>query len=135
MDDAGLLVYSRTGYVSKKIYLDKSKGTPIQSIWTDISALTGSNNERLGYPTQKPLALMRRIIEASTNPGDTVFDPFCGCATTIEAAHALGRKWIGIDIAIHAIKRVAKVRLEDRLGLKEGIDFVIEGVPPSLEGA
>ncbi len=81
------------------------------------------------------MALLKRIISASTNEGDVVLDPFCGCATTIEAAHKLGRRWIGIDIAIHAIKRVAKVRLEDRLGLEEGVDFEIEGVPHTLEGA
>jgi len=91
--------------------------------------------ERLGYATQKPLALLERIIKASSNPGDVVFDPFCGCATTLEAAHNLGRRWIGIDIAIHAIKRVAKVRLEERLRLVEGVDFIVEGVPRNLEGA
>lgn len=135
LHDEGKLVYSRTGYARQKMFLENSKGVPVQSVWNDIPSLAGTNRERLGYPTQKPLALMRRIIEATTKPGDTVFDPFCGCATTIEAAHALGRKWIGIDIAIHAIKRVAKVRLEDRLGLVEGEDFTIEGVPHSLEGA
>ncbi|MGQ0588437.1 MAG: site-specific DNA-methyltransferase [Sphingosinicella sp.] len=135
LHDEGKLRYSRTGYARQKMYLEDSRGVPLQSVWSDISNLAGSNKERLGYPTQKPLALMKRIIEASTKPGDVVLDPFCGCATTIEAAHALGRKWIGIDIAIHAIKRVAKVRLEDRLGLREGVDFVIEGVPHTLEGA
>ena len=103
--------------------------------WWEISMLSTTHSERLGYATQKPLPLLERIIQASSNPGDVVFDPFCGCATTIEAAHKLDRKWIGIDIAIHAIKRVARVRLEDRLGLKEGIDFEITGVPQTLEGA
>jgi len=135
LHDEGKLHYSRTGYARQKLFLEDSKGVPVQSVWNDIPSLVGSNKERMGYPTQKPLALMKRIIEASTNPGDVVFDPFCGCATTIEAAHTLGRRWIGIDIAIHAIKRVAKVRLEDRLGLREGVDFVIEGVPHTLEGA
>ena len=79
--------------------------------------------------------LLERIIKASSNPGDVVMDPFCGCATTIEAAHKLDRRWIGIDIAIHAIKRVARVRLEDRLRLVEGEDFEIGGVPRNLEGA
>ena len=64
-----------------------------------------------------------------------VFDPFCGCATTLEAAHKLNRQWIGIDIAIHAVKRIAKVRLEERLGLVEGQDFTIDGVPRTVEGA
>ena len=87
----------------------------------------------MGYATQKPLALLERVITASSNPGDLVFDPFCGCATTIEAAHRLGRRWIGIDIAIHAIKRVAKVRLQKRLRLVEGTDFEIKGMPRDME--
>ena len=89
----------------------------------------------MGYATQKPLALMERIISASSNPGDVVLDPFAGCATTLEAAHKLGRQWIGIDIAIHAVKRVARVRLTERLGLVEGQDFTVEGVPRTVEGA
>ena len=89
----------------------------------------------MGYATQKPLALLERVIMASSEPGDLVFDPFCGCATTIEAAHRLGRRWIGIDIAIHAIKRVAKVRLQERLRLVEGADFEIKGMPRDMEGA
>ena len=89
----------------------------------------------MGYDTQKPLALMERIIKASSNPGDVVLDPFCGCATTMEAAQRLDRQWIGIDIAIHAVKRVARVRLTERLGLIEGQDFMVEGVPRTVEGA
>ena len=106
----------------------------VDNVWR-IAALQPASPQRLGYATQKPLALLERIIEASSNPGDTVFDPFCGCATTIEAAQKLGRRWIGCDIAIHAIKRVAAVRLRDRLGLVEDRDFIIEGVPRDLEGA
>jgi len=115
-------------------YRDYARGKLADDVWQHHSLMPWSK-ERLGYNTQKPLALLERIIEASSNPGDRVFDPFCGCATTIEAAHRLGRRWIGIDIAIHAIKRVAKVRLEDRLGLVEGQDFIIEGVPRNIEGA
>ena len=89
----------------------------------------------MGYATQKPVALLERIIAASSNPGDVVLDPFCGCASTLEAAHNLGRRWIGVDIAIHAIKRVASVRLTERCGLIEGEDFTVEGVPRNLEGA
>ena len=118
-----------------KRYLDEMKGGVMANVWTDISPINSQARERLGYATQKPLPLLERIIRASSDPGDMVFDPFCGCATTLEAAHVLGRKWIGIDVAIHAVKRVAKVRLEDRLGLREGVDFVIEGVPQTLEGA
>ena len=94
-----------------------------------------AGNERLGYATQKPLALLERIINISIKPGDVVLDPFCGCGTTMEAAHQLNRRWVGIDIAIHAVKRVARVRLQDRLQLVEGRDFTIEGVPRNVEGA
>lgn len=118
-----------------KVYLDETQGKPLQNIWTDISRIPNTSSERMGYATQKPLALLERVIMASSEPGDLVFDPFCGCATTIEAAHRLGRRWIGIDIAIHAIKRVAKVRLQERLRLVEGSDFEIKGMPRDMEGA
>ena len=103
-------------------------------VW-QIPFIAPSANERLGYATQKPLKLLDRIIKAGSNEGDVVFDPFCGCATTLEAAHRLGRQWIGIDIAIHAIKRVTALRLRDKLGLDEGQDYTIEGIPRNLEGA
>ena len=118
-----------------KVYLDEAKGKPLQNIWTDIPRIGNTSAERMGYDTQKPLALLERIIKASSNPGDVVFDPFCGCATTLEAAHNLGRRWIGVDIAIHAIKRVTKHRLHDRCELIEGKDYTIAGVPRNMEGA
>ena len=74
----------------------------------------------MGYATQKQVALLERVLQASSNPGDTILDPFCGCATTLEAAHKLGRNWIGIDIAIHAVKRVARIQLNERLGCWKG---------------
>ena len=120
---------------SHKRYLDEMTGTPIDTIWDDIPPVNSQAKERMGYATQKPLALMERIISASSNPGDVVLDPFAGCATTMEAAHKLGRQWIGIDIAIHAVKRVARVRLTERLGLVEGQDFTVEGVTRTVEGA
>lgn len=123
----------KVGVPEYKRYL--TGGQPIQDIILDIPPINSQAKERLGYSTQKPVALLTRIIQASSNEGDTILDPFCGCASTIEAAHLLKRKWLGIDIAIHAIKRVAKVRLEDRLGLREGVDFAIEGVPHTFEGA
>ena len=110
-------------------------GTLCPDWWTGIQQLNRNEKQRLGYATQKPLALLERIVMASSNDGGVVFDPFCGCATTLEAAHKLGRQWIGIDIAIHAVKRVARVRLQQRLGLIEGHDFEIDGVPRDLEGA
>ena len=82
--------------------------------------LVQPRTRRMGYATQKPVALLERIIDASSNEGDMVLDPFCGSATTIEAAHRLGRRWIGIDIATHAIKRVAQIRLSERLHPKAG---------------
>ena len=118
----------------KEVIDEPTKGMPIRDVW-DLSILAGSSKERMGYATQKPLALMERIIESSSNPGDVVLDPFCGCATTLEAAHKLGRRWIGIDIAIHAIKRVARIRLNERCGLAEGRDYTVEGVPRNVEGA
>ena len=130
-----LIYWTKNGRPRYKIYQDEYKGVPLGNIWTDIPYLSATSGERMGYATQKPVNLLERIIKASSNEGDVVFDPFCGCATTLEAAHRLNRKWIGIDIAIHAIKRVAKVRLQDRLQLVEGVDFTIDGVPRTLEGA
>ena len=118
----------------KLVVNEPTKGMPLRDVW-DLSILAGSSKERLGYRTQKPLKLLDRIISASSNEGDVVLDPFCGCATTLESAHRLGRRWIGIDIAIHAIKRVARVRLEERLGLVKGEHFIIDGVPRDMEGA
>ena len=136
LNEAGLVYWPKRGSVpQQKRYLDESPGVHVQDMITDINAIGAHANERIGYATQKPLALLERIIRVSTNEGDVVFDPFCGCATTIEAAHKLNRKWTGIDIAIHAIKRVATVRLKERLKLTPGKDFEIEGVPRTLEGA
>lgn len=113
---------------------EESPGAPKRDVW-NIGIISPTAKERLGYPTQKPLKLLEPIVRASSNPGDLVFDPFCGCATTVEAAENLDRRWIGIDITIHAIKRVARRRLHDRLHLVEGTDYVIEGVPRNWEGA
>ena len=136
LDDVRLIHWPVHGNVpQQKRYLDESPGVPIQDIAMDINPLGAHAKERMGYNTQKPVELLERIIAASTDPGDSVFDPFCGCASTLEAAHQLGRQWVGIDIAIHAIKRVAAVRLRDRLALKEGEDFTIEGAPKEVEGA
>ena len=136
LDGVGAISWPKRGTVPRyKRYADESPGVPIQDIITDINPVAAHAKERMGYNTQKPVALLERIVEASTDPGDVVFDPFCGCATTLEAAHKLGRRWIGTDIAIHAIKRVARVRLQDRLRLAEGTDFTIEGVPRTEEGA
>jgi site-specific DNA-methyltransferase (adenine-specific) len=98
-----------------KRYLDEMQGTLLGNVWTDIDPINSQAAERLGYPTQKPLPLLERIVKASSNPGDLVLDPFCGCGTTIEACERLGRRWIGIDIARKAVEviegRFAKLEL------------------------
>ena len=105
--DEGLVVQSKPGGVPRhKYYLDEGRGVPIQSIWNDIGNLQGGSKERVGYPTQKPLALLERIIKASSNKGDVVLDPFCGCATALVASEALDRQWVGIDLSSLAVKLV-----------------------------
>ena len=100
---------------TRKLVIDQpTKGMPQRDVW-DISILAGSSKERIGYPTQKPLALLERIIAASSNPGDTVLDPFCGCATACVAAERLGRRWLGIDISPKAVELV-NMRLRDDMG-------------------
>ena len=118
--DAGLIVQSRPGSVPRlKRYLDEQRGRPLGDVWGDISPINSQAQERLGYPTQKPLALLERIIEASSNPGDLVLDPFCGCATTLVAADRLQRKWAGIDLSPLAIKLVNERIAEDRAATKQ----------------
>jgi site-specific DNA-methyltransferase (adenine-specific) len=130
LDRQGRLHYSKTGYARQKMYLDESKGVPVQDLWDDIQALVGESAERLGYPTQKPIALLERIIASSTNPGDTVLDPFCGCGTAIDAAQKLGRSWVGIDITSLAIA-LQKVRLQRYTDLS----FQVVGLPKDLHDA
>jgi site-specific DNA-methyltransferase (adenine-specific) len=133
LDKEGRLYYSKTGYVGKKLYLDESKGVPVQDVWNDIPALSGAHAERLGYPTQKPEALLERIIKASSNQGDIVLDPFCGCGTSISVAEHLHRKWIGIDITHLAIS-VIKSRVHDHYQ-DELSPYEVTGVPTDLAGA
>jgi DNA modification methylase len=111
-------------YPYYKQYLNESKGVAINNIWTDIEPILSNKGEGLGFPTQKPLKLLERIISSSSNPDDVVLDAFCGCGTTLVAAQQLGRKWIGIDISPTACRVMAK-RLKDVCSLKEGQDFVI----------
>jgi DNA modification methylase len=108
-----------------KVYADESKGRPVGSVWDDIPNLAGSSAESLGYPTQKPVALLERLIQTFTNEGDIVLDPFCGCGTTIAAAVNLERKFIGIDISPNAVRLMAS-RLQERHGLVLGEDFHIQ---------
>ena len=101
----------------RRLYLDQAKGIPVSSWWTDINSFgtATQSKERTGYPTQKPLALLERIIKASSNPGDIVLDPFCGCATTCVAAEKLGRRWLGIDLSSLAVGLV-RTRLSKECG-------------------
>ena len=113
---AGRVVQSRPGAVPRyKRYLDEMPGLPLQDSWADISPINSQAKERIGYPTQKPLALLDRIIKASSNGGDVVLDPFCGCATACVAAENLGRRWIGIDISPKAVELV-NMRLQQSMG-------------------
>lgn len=113
-----------------KEYLSDSPGSVLQDIWTDIQ-MGPTTGERLGYPTQKPLALLERIINASTNPGDVVLDPFCGCGTAVDAAQKLGRRWIGIDVTHYAIT-VIEGRLKKQFN---GLVPRVVGRPEDLDGA
>ena len=107
-DKEGRLYFpkNKDGRIARKRYLDELKGMPIQNLWTDIPEINSQAQERLGYPTQKPVALLERIIAASSREGDVVLDPFCGCGTTIHAAQKLKREWIGIDITHLAISLI-----------------------------
>ncbi len=113
-------------------YLDQSKGRALGDIWTDIPPINMQAAERLGYPTQKPLTLLMRLIEASSDRGDVVLDPFCGCGTAVHAAEKLRRSWIGIDITHLAISLIEK-RLKSAFGKR--CDFEVKGTPKDLESA
>ena len=118
----------KDGRIRLKRYLDEQPGQKIQSLWDDISAISSQAAERMGYPTQKPLALLERIISASSNPGDVVLDPFCGCGTAVVAAEKLGRQWIGIDITYIALDLMI-ARLQNDFGLERKKDYDIKGDP------
>ncbi len=133
-ESEGRLHYTKSGIPRFKRYLDEMPGIHIQSIWDDIPPIGSRAKERLGYPTQKPEALLERIIRASSNEGDVVLDPFCGCGTAIAAAHKLGREWIGIDIT-HLSIALQKYRLGDMFELRSGVDYEVIGEPQTVAGA
>jgi site-specific DNA-methyltransferase (adenine-specific) len=129
----GFIVQTAPGRVPRyKRFLDEQRGLPLGDVWTDIAPLNSQARERIGYPTQKPLALLDRIIRLSSSEGQVVLDPFCGCGTTIEAAQRANRQWIGIDIAIHAVK-VIEARLSEHFGTTLG--YEVEGIPRDFESA
>ncbi len=136
LDHQGRIYFpkDKNGRLRLKYYLDELEGAVVPNLWVDIQSLSGAHAERLGYPTQKPLALLERIISASSNPGDVVLDPFSGCGTCIDAAQSLGRHWIGIDIT-HLAIAMHKARLKDRFGFEPGRDYVVVGEPQDLSGA
>src|SRR5438874_436224 len=119
------------GFNSSGILMN-SQDNLVQASGDDISPIHALTSERLGYPTQKPQALLERIISASSNRGDVILDPFCGCGTTIHAAQKLDRQWIGIDITYLAINLI-KRRLKDAFG--EEIEFEEKGAPTDFESA
>lgn len=127
----GRLYYTRSGTPRLKQYLDEMPGVPLQDIWDDIPPISSRAAERLGYPTQKPRALLERIVQASSNPGDWVLDPFCGCGTTVAAAQKLGRRWIGIDIT-HLAIALQRYRLKQMF---PDINFKVIGEPQSVAAA
>ena len=133
LDASGLIYWPPKGRVPGfRRYLSTSKGNRVQDVMTDINPLASASKERLGYPTQKPIALYERLIKASSNEGDIVLDPFCGCGTTIDAAHTLNRYWMGIDITILALDPMRQ-RLADRHGLEPSVDYQIEGYPTNMQ--
>jgi len=117
-----------TSHGGKRSREYRAEGTPVRSWWPDIKPLINLHNENTGYPTQKPLALLKRIIKASSNENDVVLDPFCGCGTTIEAAHLLKRNWVGVDISYYAIQVIRRERMKD-------MRIEVEGEPTSHQAA
>lgn len=130
--EQGRIIQTKPGTVpAYKRYLDEMPGVPLQDLWDDIGPLGAQAAERLGYPTQKPLALLERIISASSNPGDVILDPFCGCGTAVAAAEKLGRRWIGIDVT-HLAIALQKSRM---LEMFPGIAFQTIGEPKDIGAA
>jgi site-specific DNA-methyltransferase (adenine-specific) len=132
-DQQGKLYFpkDKKGRIRRKSYADELRGMPIQNLWTDIPEINSQAQERLGYPTQKPLALLERMVLASSKEGDTILDPFCGCGTAIHAAQKLRREWTGIDITHLAISLIEK-RLKDAF---PGTQYEVHGTPKDLDGA
>jgi DNA modification methylase len=136
LDAEGRLYFpkSKEGRIRLKIYLDESRGTPVGNIWDDIPPINSQAQERLGYPTQKPEALLERIISVSRNEGDIVLDPFCGCGTAIAVAQRLKRRWIGIDIT-HLAVNLIRQRMRDHFGDEAQKTYEVIGEPVSVADA
>lgn len=136
MDAAGLIWWpkKKDGTPRFKQFLQDVPGVPIQDLVLDIPPIAANAAERLGYPTQKPLLLLERIIASSSNPGDLVLDPFCGCGTAVDAAQKLGREWIGIDVTYLAVDLIRK-RLQHTYGLDIQKSYKVYGIPTDVQGA
>lgn len=133
-EEQNKLYYTRNGTPRLKQYLEEMPGVPLTNLWNDIPPINSQASERLGYPTQKPEALLERIIKASSNKGDVILDAYCGCGTTIAVAERLERNWIGIDITYQSISLMLK-RLEDSFG-KNVLDKIeLNGIPKDMESA
>jgi len=131
----GRVVQTKPGAVpAYKRYLDEMPGVPLQDVWTDLNPIAAQADERLGYPTQKPEALLERIVQSSSREGDIVLDPFCGCGTAIAVAQRLNRRWIGIDITHLAVGLIRK-RLDDAFGESVRNTYEVIGEPVDLPGA
>lgn len=129
------VIQTKPGTVPRyKRYLDEMSGTPLQNIWDDIKPIQSQSAERLGYPTQKPLAILERIIQVSSDEGDVVLDAYCGCGTTVCASQLLARQWIGIDITYQSISLILK-RLEDTCGKEILNQIELNGIPKDMESA
>ena len=126
--------YTRNGVAEYIRYLDEMPGVPLQDLWVDLPPINSQSKERLGYPTQKPEALLERMIQASSDKGDVVLDPFCGCGTAVAAAQKLNREWIGIDIT-HLAVALLKSRLKTGFELVPGKDYEVVGEPVDVGSA
>ena len=133
LDSEGRVFYTRNGIPRIKRYLDEARGLPVQDMWTDIESLRSWHKERIGYDTQKPEALLERVINTSSNEGDVVLDPFCGCGTAVAVAERLGRRWIGIDVTHLAIS-LMKHRLHDTFR-DELSEYKVVGLPEDVASA
>lgn len=130
--DAGRVVQTGPGRVpAYKRYLDEMPGVPLQDVWTDLRPIGAQAAERIGYPTQKPLALLERVIRSSSDKGSVILDPFCGCATACVAAEKLGRQWVGIALSPKAADLV-KLRLRKETGLFDDVDHRLD-IPRRLD--
>ncbi len=136
LDDDGRLIFPpiKNGRIRRKVYLNDQEGPKITDVWIDIPPLQASSAERLGYPTQKPLTLLERIIQSSSRENDIVLDPFSGCGSAISAAQKLNRQWIGIDVT-HLAIAMHKSRLKDMFNLDPGKDYQIVGEPEDIQSA